>query len=143
MNKLNKFLGFVVVGYILFSPMFSMFLFAQSPPPADTGLVVCGTRDDSGNITKKCGFDSFIETINKIMFFAIYNIMLPISALSFAYAGGLILFSGGETAKIQKAKGIFTSVLWGVGWMIGAWLAIYSVVNILGYEGDIFKFNSF
>src|SRR3989338_2016494 len=54
-----------------------------------------------------------------------------LAAAAFAYAGILLLTSGGSEGKKDEAKKIFTKVLIGYLWILGAWVIVYTIVNVL------------
>ena len=52
----------------------------------------------------------------------------------FAYAGFLMIFSGGESGKRTKAKGIFWNVALGLILAAASWLIIHTILGIVGYN---------
>jgi len=121
-NRKILFFTFVVLfSVVLFSPIV---LFAQE---GGTGLVPC---------ENDCGFEEFMQLINKVVNFVLFQLAIPFSAIMFAYAGGLLLFSGGEISKRNQAKKIFTNVALGLIIAAGAWLIVHSVLSVLGYDGS-------
>ena len=60
--------------------------------------------------------------------------VVPIAAIMFAYAGILLIFSGGDTSKRSKAKSIFINVAIGFIIAVAAWLIVEFVLNLLGYN---------
>lgn len=111
------------------------------------GLVPCGNvrtkiitdaqgKQSGGNIVNPCNFDYAIMMFNKLVGFALFKLFVPLAAIMFCYAGFLLLFSGGDTGKLKKAKGIFLNVFIGLLWAVGAWLVIHTISEILGYKGS-------
>ncbi|HEY4477906.1 MAG TPA: hypothetical protein VJB09_01360 [Candidatus Paceibacterota bacterium] len=111
------------------------------------GLVPCGNKvepittdehgkQSGGTILNPCNFDYAILMINKIVNFLLFVLFVPLAAIVFCYAGFLLLFSGGDTGKMKKAKDIFWSVVVGLLWAMGAWLVIHTISDILGYKGS-------
>ena len=92
-------------------------VFAQTP------IVQCGNGNAAFDSNKNptCNFSALITMINNIINYLIM-IALPLSAISFAYAGFLYLFSGGDTRKVSKAKTIFADVGIGLILVLSAWL---------------------
>lgn len=108
---------------------------------ADTdndGLVPCGKSDEKGIIDNPCGFDDIMKLINKVIDFVFLNLILPLSAIMFAYAGFELVTSGGETSKREKAKKIFTNVAIGLIVAVAAFLIIKTILAIVGYTGTSF-----
>ena len=99
---------------------------------ADSGLVTCGT---TANPTP-CDFNGLMETVNKVVNFFLFRMALPIAAIMFAYAGFLLVTSGGEAGKRTKAKDIFMNVALGLVFAAAAWLIIHTVLNIVGFDGS-------
>jgi len=97
---------------------------AQQDPP--TGLVSC---DNSiGNL---CDFNALMALINKIINFILYDMVIPIAAIMFAYAGFLYLTSAGDTGKMKQAHTIFTNAAVGFIFVLAAWLIITLILDAL------------
>lgn len=140
MNKISKItITFLIFLFVFFIPSFS---FAQS------GLIPCGTEktplenkivngkevQTGGNIINSCKFEHIFELINDVVNFVFVNLALPISAIMFAYAGFLLIFSGGESGKRTEAKKIFWNVAIGLILAAASWLIVHTVLSILGYN---------
>jgi hypothetical protein len=94
-----------------------------TPPPSTTnGLVTC---------TENCGFNEFLALVNRVIRFILFNLAVPISAIMFAYAGFLMVTSGGSTESRKKAKSVFTSTAIGLVCAAGAWLIVKTLLSIL------------
>src|SRR3989344_7526714 len=102
-----------------------------SPPPSnsDAGLVPC-----DGSAENPCGFDQFLTLINTVVKFIFLNLIIPIAAIMFAYAGFELVTSGGETSKREKAKKIFTNVAFGLAIAVAAFLIVQTILSIVGYD---------
>src|SRR3989339_245767 len=99
------------------------------------GLVPCGTeRDADDKITNPCGFNHILDLINKVVKFIFLDLVIPIAALAFAYAGFELLTSGGETSKREKAKKTFTNVAIGLVIAVAAFLIVQTILSIAGYD---------
>ena len=136
----NKFLTACFSFLLLFTLIVPVFSYAED---GGSGLVPCGTatpivKDADGNETggvigNPCEWDDFMKLINNVVKFIFVDLALPISAIMFAYAGGLLMFSGGEAGKRTQAKKIFTNTVIGLVIVAGAWLIVHTVLSILGY----------
>ncbi|MCX6751656.1 MAG: pilin [Candidatus Nomurabacteria bacterium] len=108
------------------------------PPPtpekSPSGLVKCGLSDANGKVENPCGFYDILTLINTVVHFVIFDLVLPIAALMFAYAGFELITSGGETSKREKAKSIFTNVALGLVIVLAAFLIIQTILSIVGYD---------
>ncbi|HAS80460.1 MAG: hypothetical protein UR25_C0001G0063 [Candidatus Nomurabacteria bacterium GW2011_GWE1_32_28] len=109
-----------------------------------SGLVKCGTqrypkgmtidgKDVGGMVSNPCGFQDILDMIDLVIDFLLKNIVLPLSAIMFAYAGFELVTSGGSTEKKSKAKKIFTDVAIGLIIVVAAYLIIQSILSIVGY----------
>lgn len=84
--------------------------------------------------TNNCDFNAFMDLINNVIRFALFDLVVPIAAIMFFYAGFLLITAGGAEAK-TKAKGIFTNAVIGLVVAAGAWIIIRTILSILGYDG--------
>lgn len=100
--------------------------------PSTSGLVPCDTN---------CGFKDFMTLINKFINYVVFFLALPLSAIMFTYAGFLLLTAGGEVSQKNKAKHIFTNVVWGIVIAVAAWLIVNTLLTILGYDGTWIGFH--
>ncbi|MFA5936895.1 MAG: pilin [Candidatus Paceibacterota bacterium] len=93
------------------------------------GLVKC-----DGSTGNPCGFNQFLDLIKRLIDFIFKYMVVPISAIMFAYAGFELITSGGEVAKRKKAISIFTNVAIGLVLAASAFLIVQTVLQILGYD---------
>lgn len=102
---------------------------APNPNPTKTGtpgvLVPCSDN---------CGFNDLLTLVNTIINFILFVLAVPIAAIMFAYAGFLLIFSGGESGKRTKAKDIFLNVVIGLAVVAAAWLIVHTILSIVGYQ---------
>ncbi len=83
-----------------------------------------------------CGFNELMIVINKIINFIIFVMAIPIAAIMFAYAGFMLVTSGGASEQRTKAKGIFISVAIGLVIAAACWLIVHTLLSIVGYDGS-------
>lgn len=102
------------------------------------GLVPCFTP---GNKQGDCNWNTLMTLINNIVNFVLFRMAIPIAAIMFAYAGILLLTSGGDSAKKTKAKELFTGVAIGLIIAAAAWLIVNTILSILGYTNTGTWFN--
>jgi len=86
------------------------------------GLIVCDGPE--------CTFGDLI-TLAKNLINALIIISTFLAAIAFAYAGFILLISGGNESAKTKAKEIFRKVLIGYLWILGAWLLVYTITSVL------------
>jgi hypothetical protein len=85
-------------------------------------LIVC----DGPNCTFNHLVSLVINIINALIIFSTF-----FATAAFAYAGFLLLTSGGNESAKTRAKDIFKKVLIGYLWILGAWLVVYTISSIL------------
>lgn len=126
MKYLKQILPNLLVLFILLIPILSN---AQTTPP-DSGLVPCTDG-------KACNFNMLMKLVDNVIKFVLFQMVVPIAAIMFFYAGLLMVTSGGESAEAKtKAKSIFLNTILGLCIALAAWLIISTLLAILGYEGS-------
>ena len=88
-------------------------------------LIVCGTE-----ALGDCTFNSLIVLAQNLITDLIV-ISTFLATIAFAYAGFILLTSGGNESAKTKAKEIFRKVLIGYLWILGAWLLVYTITSVL------------
>ncbi len=119
---------------------------SNTPAPVPTKtfvgkLVPCSGVDvseDGKTTTQTCTFGDVMKLFTNIIDFLLFLIAPIIATSLLLYGGVLILFSGGSTEQVSKAKGIFSKALVGLLLAMGAWLIIKFVMQQLGYNDTIF-----
>ncbi len=105
---------------------------------ATSGIVPCNptfnASDSTGvaALTDNCGWEQLIALGQNILNYAIV-LMALLSVVGIAYAGFLYMSSGGDSGKIKKAHGIFTKIIWGMVFVLGAYLIVKTLLAGLGY----------
>lgn len=125
MSKTKRFLISLTVFLILVIPAFSF----------GAGLVPCGSASDPLT-DHPCEFKDVLTLINKVIKFILFDLVVPIAAIMFFYAGFKMVTSGGSTEARSKAKNVFSNTVFGLVIAVGAWLIIRTILSILGYDGD-------
>ncbi len=85
--------------------------------------------------TKECGWGELLVLANEVMRFCVY-LAFSFGVISIAYAGWLMLMSGGNSSEISKAKGIFSKVIWGLVITICAYLFVQTILKLIGLDED-------
>jgi hypothetical protein len=119
-NKYIRILIGVFMSLVIFLPIVS---FAA-------GLVPCGGAGEP-----VCDFNMLMTLINRLINFILFSLAVPLAAIMFAYAGILLLTSGGNSSQKEKAKKVFTGVAIGLVIAAAAWLIVHVILSILGYSG--------
>jgi hypothetical protein len=109
-------ISFIVVVMVVFLPIT---IFAAMP-----SLIVCD------GVTVPCDFPKLIQLGINLINFLIY-LSSALAAVSFCYAGFLLITSAGSEGQTTKAKEIFRKTAIGFAWVLGAWLVINTIVSAL------------
>lgn len=94
-----------------------------------TDLIVCD------GVIKECGFNEVITLMVRIINF-LTVLSASLAAISFSYAGFLLITSGGDPGARKKAQEIFTKTAIGFAFVLGAWVIVYTLVNTLTSGGE-------
>lgn len=81
-----------------------------------------------------CNFENLMTFVNTLVSFLLYLSTL-IATVLFVYAGATYIFAAGDSGKISKAHGIFTSTAIGLIVTFGAWLIVETILTKLGVKG--------
>ncbi len=125
---IHGFVGVILVG-ISFLPIAAV----GQTTDFDAGIVrPCekGATLHSGTAEKECTFEDLVILVKRIIDY-IFFFSIPLTAISFSYAGYLYLTAGGNSSKISQANGIFSKVLMGFVVMLSAWLIVKLVASQL------------
>jgi len=117
---MKKTLIFLLAFLFLISPIF---VFAQP------SLIICNEESGS-SFTNECGWDDLVQLAQNFIDFLIY-LAIPLAALSFSYAGFLIMTAGGNQGQRDKGKDVFVKVAKGLIFMLVAWLIVDLILTAL------------
>src|SRR3990167_7572432 len=92
-------------------------------------LIVC-----DGTTADPCTFGDLVKLAQNLIN-ALIVISTFLATAAFAYAGFILLTSGGNESAKTRAKEIFRKVLIGYLWILGAWLLIYTITSVLLRSG--------
>lgn len=99
------------------------------PTPPNNGLIPCNGPD--------CNFDMLVVLINKVVDFLIIFIAFPFVAIVMAWAGVLLLTSGGSSSAKEKSKKMIWHVVIGLILALLSWGIIKIILLTLGYQGPL------
>ncbi|MCX6813634.1 MAG: pilin [Candidatus Azambacteria bacterium] len=94
------------------------------------GLVPCGTSY-AGHACTICDFFGLIQNIINFLLY----VLAPLATLAAIYIAFLFMFSGGSPAKITEAKEKLWLVIIGIFWVLGSWLVLNTVLNLIVNKG--------
>ena len=97
---------------------------------ARTELIPCGTQTNSN----PCTFNDIFSLINNVINFLLFDIVLPLSAILFVYAGVKLMFSKGDPGAITTVKKIFSHAAIGLVIALSAWLIVKAIFVGLGVD---------
>lgn len=138
-----------LITFLFASLVFPTLVSAQAKPGL-LPLVQCGTEQapivnttnpdgsinqSGGEITNACTFNDLLGLISRVVSFVLFYLTIPLAAIMFAYAGFLLLFSGGNSGQMERAKSIASNVVLGLIFALGAWLIVTTILWALGYKG--------
>mgnify|MGYP001399889084 CR=1 FL=1 len=115
----------------------------NDPGPTDPGFPDGGEEFSNGLVNcdgsaeDPCTFDKLLLLINRVLRFLIFVIGVPIVTLSFAYAGFLMVTSGGNPSKKEEAKSVIGNATIGLIVLLAAWLIIRTILIVFGYTGPL------
>ena len=114
---------------MLYVPVFS---YAQT---VDTGIVYdCQLshqyRFNQTTQPGQCTFADLLYEVQNLVAFG-RNIALELSVIFIAYAGFLYLTSGDKPAQRQKANKVLLNVVYGIIFILAAWLIVNLITNVL------------
>lgn len=112
----NLFLLIFLIG-AFFSPLIS----------SAAGLVPCG-----GDNEPSCQFCHLFVMFDGIIRFILFNVIPPIGAFLFVWAGVLLLFAADNPQNVAKAKNLFSSVAVGLIIIFSAWLLVGLFLSTIG-----------
>ncbi len=121
---------FVIVNLTLVIVLIMLLMPIVSLAQGDQGLIPCGTITN----TEPCEFKHFMILINTVIDFIFKYLAMPIAAIMFVYAGGLLVITGGSPENRTKAKSIFTSTLIGLVLAAAAWIIVRTLLLIMEYK---------
>ncbi len=130
-------LGLVCVACCLAFFLPSLVAAQENPPESQFDLIVCGEDDNQNNVldpNEECTYSDLVELVSRLIK-ALVFVSTFLATAVFAWAGFILLTSGGNPSAKTKAKDMFVKVLIGYLWILAAWLVVYTITNVLLKEG--------
>lgn len=92
-------------------------------------LIVCDAVPNPGGLPL-CSFGSLVTLVNVLIHdMVVLSTFLATGVI--AYAGFLLLKSGGDPGAMTKAREIFRKVIFGYLWILAAWVIVYTITHTL------------
>lgn len=148
--------GLGIISVLFLTPVLSLSVAYAAPivPKCNTGPLVDGAplynTDGTPMVDKNnkpihdkvyehpCDFSYVMTLIQNIMDFLLKYLATPLAAIALCYAGVLMIFSGGSSEKLTKAKAIIKNVIIGYIIALAAWLIVKTIFATLGFKGNTF-----
>lgn len=99
-------------------------------------IEVPNSYDISRQVSNPCGFKHLLIMINKVINYVLFVLVIPIAAILFAYAGFMMITSGGSPEQRSKAIKVFKDAGIGLVLIAAAWLIISTILQIVGFDGS-------
>ncbi|MEI6420504.1 MAG: hypothetical protein WCO30_02610, partial [bacterium] len=116
----------IIVGMIFLIPMVSFGADAVS-----TGIVPCGNKiDDTGKLLDACNLNYLFQMLDILMKTAL-KIAFAVMAVVVMWAGFQYIVSQGNAAKVKAAKDSFKYILYGIAFMLLAWVIVFTLETYL------------
>lgn len=127
---MKKFLSVIVILFVVVVPVITFAQGGGTTPNGGGGILgdICYNGAD-------CSFGDVMRLITSVINFLIY-LSIPIAAIAFAWAGWIMVTSGGSESKKEQAKEIFTKVAIGFIFVLSAWLIVRFITTALLQEGN-------
>ncbi len=93
-------------------------------------IVPCGDNSPGSKNPGPCNFNALLQLARNIITF-LFWLAVPASLLLFGWAGALYLLGGYNESYIKTAKSIFWYTIWGLIFMAGGWLLVYTITTTL------------
>lgn len=139
-KKYKKIISIIFAVVVLISP---------SLAKADFSIVPCNPKfysnsDVKGvNLSDDCGWEQLVAMGQNVINYSVV-LMAILSVIGIAYAGFLYVTANGNSGQITKAHGIFIKIIWGIIFVLGAWLIVNTILKGLGYgKGEDTSYKSF
>ncbi|MFC1623223.1 pilin [Patescibacteria group bacterium] len=123
----------LLLGRLLSLSVFVLFLAtAFFPDIADAaGLVPCGGRDED-----PCTLCHLFIGINNVLTWG-RNILVSVAFLAIVVAGIIYIVSAGSQQTMEMAKTMLKQALIGFVVVLGAWLIVNTVMNLISTRSDL------
>lgn len=133
-SKVNrKKISVVMVGIFLFCLPILLYAQAIGPTQQQNTGIVYDCANEHGNLSSapgECTFQDLINAVNKVVTFG-RDIALELSVIVLAIAGFKYMTSGGNASKRAEANQMLLKVVYGIIFIIAAWLIVNLITNTL------------
>ncbi len=113
--------------FLFFIFCFLFFISVAQGAQVDEGLVPCGP----GTSKTVCQWTDLYVLFKKIIDFAIYNLVFPISAVMIVVGGIFIMTAGDSSSRVTTGKEIITAAVVGLLIALLSWLIIDTIMKMI------------
>jgi len=117
----------IIIAIVFFILLVPFLAFAQGLVPCDGALTTGESVGPGGG----CDFTDFIQLIQNIINFLMFDVAAPLAAIVFAWAGITMFTAGGSPDKIKQANETFKWVLIGIIVALSGWLIVSAIMGTL------------
>lgn len=140
-RKISGIIGATLLLIIFCLPSFSYAQPVNQPgvsQTSDTGITYeCPPVDKNGVLVYgECDFNDLVEGTKKIVNFGT-GFALMFSVVVIAWAGFNYMISGDNASKRSDANKMLLKVLYGIGYILAAWLIVTLILNGLGVVNSV------
>src|SRR3989338_1232159 len=146
----------------IFSFLFLIFLFihvraeAKAPAGGESGTAECNTvcqwikkkypapegYVEGGGVIPKCAFSGQCRDTNDLVQIfinqgkVVFGLIGMVALVAFVYGGFLMVFSFGESSKVQQGKDVMVAAVIGIMIVFSAYLIVSFILNALGVGSE-------
>jgi len=124
-NKKYKYFSLLGLLFLVFIA-FPIITSAATCPTCDS-IVCCGNEGED-----PCSLADLFCLVQRIINFILWQLVPPLIVIWFAYAGFLMLTSGGDPGKTKQAKDMITAAAIGIILVYSAWMLVYWFISFIG-----------
>ena len=92
--------------------------------------------------TNKCTFTDIFRLINNLIKFIFKIVLIPVFVILIMYAGFQYLTAAGNASKKADLKKMLRHFLSGLLLMLGSWLIVHTILQLVGYKYNLMFFGS-
>ena len=124
-KKIFSFVSLFLFLVLILAPVVS-----HGQTTAGTSGIVTVCKGSDGSDVPCDSFAQLVGAVMTVVKFAV-SFALFFSVVILARAGWIYMNSGGSPGELKKAHAMFGKVIWGIAWVLGAWLVVNLIVTTL------------
>ena len=128
-NIYSKLFAMVSLTISFFGPVVA---FAETTNPVSAVLLKCTQPGVA------CGYNELIELVNGMVQYGVQIIGI-VFVIILVYTGFIYMTSGGDAAKVKKAKDMIYKVALGFVYTLCGWIIVYFIIQKLGVLPEFYN----